>query len=167
MSSKPLDTSDPNIATAWKDMSEQKSEANWLLTQCTKEGVVTLAGKGVGGFDELVGAFNQDHVMFGVLKVLGKDVRKSVESIRPKFVFFTFIGDKVPVLQRARVSVQRPDIEKVFNGYAVRMDISGGNMSTFSKAEISKELLRCGGAHAPTHYVFGPNDEMEVNPSPQ
>lgn len=54
-----------------------------------------------------------------------------------------------------------------FQGYAVRMDISGGNMSTFSKDEIAKELLRCGGAHAPTHYVFGPNDEMEVNPSPQ
>ena len=47
------------------------------------------------------------------------------------------------------------------------MDISGGNMSTFSKAEIAKELLRCGGAHAPTHYVFGPSDELEVNPSPQ
>ena len=28
-------------------------------------------------------------------------------------------------------------------------------------------LLRCGGAHAPTHYVFGPEQEMEVNPSPQ
>jgi len=90
------------------------------------------------------------------------------------------------------------------------MDISGGNMGTFSKAEIARELLRCGsadsrahswrragsgllrspkvravglflhlsvtvsflflvfsGAHAPTHYVFGPNDEMEMNPSPQ
>lgn len=100
-------------------------------------------------------------------QVLGKDVRKSVESIRPKFIFFTFIGSEVPVLQRARVSVQRPDVEKIFNGYSVRMDISGGNMGTFSKAEIAKELLRCGGAHAPTHYVFGPSDELEVNPSPQ
>jgi hypothetical protein len=119
------------------------------------EGVVTLAGSGEGGFDQLVQAFDQKQVMFGVLKVLGKDVRKSVESIRPKFIFFSFIGEEVPVLQRARVSVQRPDVEKIFNGYAVRMDISGGNMSTFSKAEIAKELLRCGGAHAPTHYVFG------------
>jgi len=90
------------------------------------EGVVTLAGSGSGGFDELVKGFDQKQVMFGVLKVLGKDVRKSVESIRPKFIFFTFIGADVPVLQRARVSVQRPDVEKLFNGYAVRMDISGG-----------------------------------------
>jgi len=29
-------------------------------------------------------------------------------------------------------------------GYSVRMDISGGNMGTFSKAEIARELLRCG-----------------------
>lgn len=171
------------------------------------DGVVTLVGSGQGGFEELVKGFEQKQVMFGVLKVLGKDVRKSVESIRPKFIFFTFIGEEVPVLQRARVSVQRPDIEKVFNGYAVRMDISGSNLSTFSKAEIAKELLRwsitrqqidiyeecgqlsayvirvqcltsiclcfsrflffSGGAHAPTHYVFGPSDELEVNPSPQ
>lgn len=63
----------------------------------------------------MVKAFDQKQVMFGVLKVLGRDVRKSVESIRPKFIFFTFIGNEVPVLQRARVSVQRPDIEKLFN----------------------------------------------------
>jgi hypothetical protein len=167
MAAKPLDITDPTIASAWKDMSEQKSANNWLLTACTKEGVVTLAGSGQGGFHELVKAFDQSKVMFGVLKVLGKDVRKSVESIRPKFIFFTYIGEGVPVLQRARVSVQRPDIEKVFNGYSVRMDISGGNMATFSKDEIAKELLRCGGAHAPTHYVFGPNDELQVNAAPQ
>lgn len=76
---------------------------------------MTLSGSGAGGFDELVKGFDQSKVMFGVLKVLGKDVRKSVESIRPKFIFFSFIGQDVPVLQRARVSVQRPDIEKVFN----------------------------------------------------
>lgn len=86
---------------------------------------MTLNGSGDGGFDQLVQSFDQKQVMFGVLKVLGKDVRKSVESIRPKFIFFTFIGEEVPVLQRARVSVQRPDVEKIFNGYAVRMDISG------------------------------------------
>lgn len=32
----------------------------------------------------------------------------------------------------------------VFQGYSVRMDISGGNLGTFSKAEIARELLRCG-----------------------
>ena len=81
----------------------------------SSDGLVTLAGSGSGGFDELVQNFDQKQVMFGVLKVLGKDVRKSVESIRPKFIFFTFIGEEVPVLQRARVSVQRPDVEKIFN----------------------------------------------------
>jgi hypothetical protein len=74
----------------------------------------------------------------------------------------SYIGEGVSVIQRARVSVQRPDIEKVFNGYALRMDISGNNLSTFSREEIVKELLRCGGAHSPTHYVFGPSDEVEV-----
>jgi hypothetical protein len=42
----------------------------------------------------------------------------------------------------------------VLQGYAVRIDISGANLDLFNKAELAKELLKCGGAHAPTHYVF-------------
>ncbi len=168
--------------------------------------MVSLAGSGVGGFAELTQSFSQENVSFGVLKVLGKDVRQSVESIRPKFVFFTWIGKNVPVLQRARVSVQRPDVEKLFNvratrlracgtpacrrmllrshsyarpctrvcficvclqGYSIRVDISGDNWEqTFTRDELIKELLRSGGAHAPNHYVFGPNDEVAIKHTP-
>lgn len=165
MSGKPLDVSDPALQQSWKDMSEQKSDKNWTLFS-NDNGVVTLSGTGTGGYEELVQKFDQKKVMFGALKVIGKDVRQSVESLRPKFIFFTFIGDEVPVLQRAKVSVQRPDVEKIFNGYSVRMDVSG-NLANFTKDEIQKELLKCGGAHAPTHYVFGPNDEVTVVGGPK
>jgi 2-hydroxy-3-keto-5-methylthiopentenyl-1-phosphate phosphatase len=53
--------------------------------------------------------------MFGALKVIGKDNRQTLEAFRPKYVFFTYIGDKVSVLQRAKVSVQRGAAEKIFN----------------------------------------------------
>ena len=123
--------------------------------------VLKLSGQGAGGYNELLTAFDQSYVMFGALKVIGKDNRQTLEAFRPKYVFFTYIGDKVSVLQRAKVSVQRGAAEKIFNGYSTRLDVNG-NLANFTRLEICKELLKCGGAHTPTHYIFGPGDEVEV-----
>jgi len=160
MSSRDIDASDPALAQAWKEMSDQKSENNWCLF-VLKDKTLSLAGQGSGGYNELVEKFDQNSVMFGALKVIGKDNRQTLEAFRPKYVFFTFIGDKVSVLQRAKVSVQRGAAEKIFNGYAVRLDVNG-NLANFNRKEISKELLKCGGAHTPSHYIFGPGDELEI-----
>ena len=123
--------------------------------------VLRLAGQGSGGYEELLTHFDQAFVMFGALKVIGKDNRQTLEAFRPKYVFFTYIGDKVSVLQRAKVSVQRGAAEKIFNGYSTRLDVNG-NLANFTRLEIAKELLKCGGAHTPSHYIFGPGDELEV-----
>ena len=128
---------------------------------CGADKVLCLAGQGSGGYEELLQHFDQAYVQFGALKVIGKDNRQTLEAFRPKYVFFTFIGDKVSVLQRAKVSVQRGAAEKIFNGYSTRLDVPG-NLSNFTRLEISKELLKCGGAHTPSHYIFGPGDEVEV-----
>ena len=130
--------------------------------RCSRVGkVLKLDGQGTGGYEELLTHFDQSYVQFGALKVIGKDNRQTLEAFRPKYVFFTFIGDKVSVLQRAKVSVQRGAAEKIFNGYSTRLDVSG-NLATFTRLEICKELLKCGGAHTPSHYIFGPGDEVEV-----
>jgi len=155
-----LDVSDPSLAQAFKEVSEVKADKNWLLY--TVEGSkLTLDGVGSGGLSELSAKFQSNKIHFGVLKVVGKDVRKNVESLRNKLVFFTYIGSEVSAVTRARVSVQRPFVEKIVNSYAIRLDIDS-DLKTFERTQIAKELLRCGGAHMPTHYVFGPGDEVSV-----
>jgi len=164
--SRDLDVSDPALAQAWKEVTDQKSQDNWVLFEIQQGSPpkLVVAGQGSGGYEELRSKFDQTKIQFGGLRVIGKDNRETLEALRNKYVFFTFIGDKVSVLQRAKVSVQRSYAEKIFNGYAIRLDISGGDLDTaFSKNTIGKELLRCGGAHKPSHYVFGPNDEILVN----
>jgi len=161
MSTKDIDASDPSLAEAWKSMSDQKSENNYCLF-VLKEKVLSVAAQGTGGYTELCQGFDQNYVMFGCLKVIGKDVRKTLEAHRPKYVFFTFIGDNVSVLQKAKVSVQRGAAEKIFNGYSTRLDVNG-DLANFTREVLAKELLKCGGAHMPTHYVFGPSDELEVS----
>jgi len=160
MANKDVDASDPALEQSWKDMSDQKSENNWCLF-VLKDKKLSVSGQGQGGYAELIGSFDQGYVMFGCLKVIGKDVRKTLEAHRPKYVFFTFIGDNVSVLARAKVSVQRGFAEKIFNGYSTRLDVSG-DLSNFTREIIAKELLKCGGAHMPTNYVFGPGDEIDV-----
>lgn len=160
MATRDIDATDPALADSWRAISDQKSENNWTLF-ILRDKVLSVAGTGQGGYEELVTNFDQGFVMFGALKVIGKDVRKTLEAHRPKYVFFTFIGDQVSVLQRAKVSVQRGAAEKIFNGYSTRLDVSG-DLATFTRESIAKELLKCGGAHMPTHYVFGPGDELEV-----
>jgi len=160
MATKDIDASDPALAEAWKAMSDQKSENNYCLF-VLKDKVLSVSAQGTGGYNELINAFDQGYVMFGCIKVIGKDVRKTLEAHRPKFVFFTYIGDNVSVLQRAKVSVQRQAPEKIFNGYATRLDVNG-DLANFTREIIAAELLKCGGAHMPTHYVFGPEDELEV-----
>lgn len=51
--------------------------------------VLRLAGQGSGGYNELLTHFDQNFVMFGALKVIGKDNRQTLEAFRPKYVFFT------------------------------------------------------------------------------
>jgi hypothetical protein len=159
--SRDLDVSDPQLAASWKEVSEVKSDKNWVLFHI-EANKLTVTGLGTGGYDELVSQLDPGKVHFGALKIVGKDVRKNVESLRNKFAFFTYIGDDVPVIQKAKVSVLRPFAEKIFTGYHVRFDVST-NLQNFSKQAIITELLRSGGAHTPTHYVFGPGDEIELN----
>jgi len=161
MANRDIDASSPALVDAWNSVSDQKGENNWVLFSL-KGKTLEVAGQGAGGYAELVQQFDQSLVQFGALKVIGKDVRKTLEAHRPKYVFFTFIGDQVSVLNRAKVSVQRGAAEKIFNGYSTRIDVNG-DLATFTREAIGKELLKCGGAHMPTHYVFGPSDEIEVS----
>lgn len=53
-------------------------------------------------------------VMFGALKVFGIDDRGSgAVSRREKLVGITYIGSKVGILKKARVSVQKEQVSKV------------------------------------------------------
>jgi len=151
-----LNISDPALAQAYKDVSEVKSPLNWLLFSVEGKDL-KLAGTGSGGYNELISKFESSKVHFGILKVVGKDVRKNVESLRNKIVFFTYIGDGVGALAKARVSIMRPDVDKIITSYACRFDLTG-ELQGFSKNGIAKEMLKCGGAHTPTHYVFGPEE---------
>jgi hypothetical protein len=81
-------------------------------------------------------------------------------SKRPKFIWFTFIGQNVPGLKKAKVSVQKPDLARFFN--SAQMTIEIDRADDLTKEDIAKRLLSSGGAHMPTHYEFKEGQRIPV-----
>lgn len=119
-----------------------------------------VLSKGTGGLKEFQSQLDPKLILFGGLKVVGVDVRDNVTSRRPKFLGITFKGKEVGALKKARVSVQRTDAQKKMGGMALAIDIEDADELT--EKELAKRLLGCGGAHKPTHYDFGPDQERLI-----
>eukprot|EP00475_Leptophrys_vorax_P014012 TRINITY_DN2037_c0_g1_i1.p1 TRINITY_DN2037_c0_g1~~TRINITY_DN2037_c0_g1_i1.p1 ORF type:complete len:163 (-),score=59.67 TRINITY_DN2037_c0_g1_i1:71-559(-) len=154
-----IDTSDPAIQSAWADLTTDDSKNNWMLMKLDGK-VVTCCGTGENCLEGVRANLSADDVMWGVIRVEALDVKKNVTSKRVKFIFLTWIGDNVPVLKKAKVSLQSQDVRKLFQGVAVFVDVS--DPSDLDINELSRALLKIGGAHKPTKFVYG-TEEFEVS----
>ena len=121
---------------------------------------VELCGTGSGGLAELKSGFSDPDVQWAVLKVEAHDVKKNVTSKRTKFIFITWIGPDVPVMKKAKVSLSSQGVRKLFQGVAIYVDVS--HASELEGDELSKRLLQVGGAHKPTLFRFGPDQDVPV-----
>ena len=119
-----------------------------------------VKGTGTGGFGELVAALDEAEVSFGAFLVKGIDDRGSTVSQRDKYVAFTWIGENVPVMKKARVSVQKKDVLKIFDGCGMNIEII--DRESFTPKWVTSILLKSGGAHKPTYYEFGPSESDRV-----
>eukprot|EP00123_Amoebidium_parasiticum_P012897 comp21640_c0_seq1/m.30404 comp21640_c0_seq1/g.30404 ORF comp21640_c0_seq1/g.30404 comp21640_c0_seq1/m.30404 type:complete len:339 (-) comp21640_c0_seq1:557-1573(-) len=138
---KPIDTKKadlefgPELRGAVALVRNDQAPVNWVLG--TYEGgdpkrPVVLAAKGTGGLDELVGSLDPAKIMYGLLRTT--DVYEGITTI--KFVYFSFIGEDVPHMQRARISVHKGATEEFFSPYHVAFD--GISRAT----EVTEEAVR-------------------------
>ena len=155
-------TDNPELRETWHDVANKDTDTNWCLFEfdgASKN--LKVSGKGTGGLEELKSALNDDAVGFGAFRVLGIDDRSTTISRRPKFVFITWIGPNVSVLKKARVSIQRAQVLKVFDGIQISYDVP--DRESFTKEEVIKLLCTAGGAHKPTYYEFADGDKVDLD----
>jgi len=100
--------------------------------------------------------------VFCLLRVIGADVQSSVTSNREKFVYISWIGPKVGVMQRAKVGMQSKVVQQYFVGVSLAVNVDAGDHKDLELDAIARRLLACGGAHKPTKYVFGPGQEYSL-----
>lgn len=157
-----LDLNDPSIEQSWKDLTTANNETNWILWQLDGSKLV-LKATGTGGLPELRSTLEgqEESVLFGGFQVIGVDDRGSTTSKRYKYIALTFVGSKVSVLKKAKVSVQRTEVQKKMKGFTAAFDFN--DPAELTPEEISKILLKSGGAHKPNSYDFGGGETLPLD----
>jgi len=108
------------------------SDVNWMAVTYDnpKTMKMKLLGKGTGGADELAGIVQPDMAVYAIIRV----VDRIDNSDTVKFVFVLFLGEKVPRMLRARISVHQNSV-KEFLGQA-HVDYSCA-----TAAELTNEII--------------------------
>lgn len=75
----------------------------------------------------------------------------------------TWIGSNVGVLKKAKVSVQRNEVQTLNKGMAMALDTN--DVADLSAKNVATKLLAAGAAHKPTQYDFGGGEvfDMQLN----
>jgi len=91
------------------------SDTNWMAVTYDnpKTMKMKLLGKGTGGADELAGIIQPEQAVYALIRV----VDRIDNSDTVKFVFVLFLGEKLPRMLRARISVHQNAV-KEFIGQA-------------------------------------------------
>jgi hypothetical protein len=107
----------------------------------TVEGTnVTLTSSGTGGLSELVSLLKEDQCQYGYLRVISGDS----ESRRAKFVFISWVGEKVGALKRAKTSVQKAEVKKVIRDFTV--EVHGETLDELDESALMTKVRKAGGA---------------------
>mmetsp|Transcript_37062 Transcript_37062/g.72801 ORF Transcript_37062/g.72801 Transcript_37062/m.72801 type:complete len:209 (+) Transcript_37062:24-650(+) len=163
-----VDLSDASLTTAWKDVTNDKTEANWCafsFESGSSSKLVTI-GTGSGGFTEVKKSLSgwKSNVVFGAFRVLCTDkLNGAVGSGRPKFVSFVCVGDGVPEYVRAAVNFQKGKVRPFFGSTHLSLDFRGAELSGLTHKTITLQMHDACAAHKPSHYDFYDGTELAIS----
>ncbi|CAO1392196.1 unnamed protein product [Diamesa serratosioi] len=127
------------IREAYEDVRSNLTDTEWAIFKFESTEIV-CAGKGIG-FEDFASQFADNERAFGYIRIqMGDELSK-----RSKFLFLTYIGQEVGVMQRAKMSTDKSIIKDIINNFAVELQIES---SAELDLEHFKEVLnRAGGAN--------------------
>lgn len=127
------------IRNALKDVRNDNSATNWMLTRYTKDGRLELMGTGSGDISEVAAKFTDDNVYYGLIRVQ----QKIDASTTIKFIYLHFIGENLAPRLRGIISTHKGAVDEVF--YPSHTKIFGSSLDLFTPnwvQEILKELKK-------------------------
>ncbi|KZS96340.1 ADF-like domain-containing protein [Sistotremastrum niveocremeum HHB9708] len=137
------DVSAPEIAAAYLDVRDDKSDTKWLLIdyESEKSDKLTLTSTGTGGLSDLKEHLDDSKASFAYVRVAYANDK---ESQREKFVLVTWIGKNTKVMRKAKVSVQAADVKQVLRSYSI--DVAAREKEDLNEDPIIVRLRKAGGA---------------------
>ncbi|XP_052063403.1 coactosin-like protein [Mytilus californianus] len=129
-----------NIYDAYEDVRKDDSDTNWLVLTFDDANKIVLESTGAD-FGEFRDKFTDDARLFGYLKVISGDEL----SKRSKFVFITWIGPKVSVLKKAKMSADKGVVKEVIRNFAIEELFT--DRSEVKEESIKAKVAKAGGAN--------------------
>jgi hypothetical protein len=120
------------IRSAFKEVRADHDDHDWVLLGYEgNSNKIKLAGKGVGGLDELIGHLKDDQIYYGLYRTT--DTIDNTVAV--KFVLIIWVGEKVPIIRKAKIVTHKGDITGFVGQYHV--DVTASNLN-----EINEDIVR-------------------------
>ncbi|XP_053678956.1 coactosin-like protein [Anopheles nili] len=117
------------IREAYEDVRSNLSDHEWAVFKF--DGLKIVCSAKGQGFQEFCGEFQNDERAFGYIRIqMGDEMSK-----RSKFLFLTWIGPEVGVMQRAKMSTDKSIIKDVINNFAVELQVE-------TSADLDLEMFK-------------------------
>lgn len=140
-----------DVAKKFKNFTKTGEPGSWVVV----DHHMSFISEGVG-INSLRETFDKKKIQFAAMRVDGVDQQESIKSVRPKMVQINWVGSGVKAKHKGKALVGKQSVASIFTGMSVFVDIT--KSEDLDIKDICHELLRCGGAHKPTHYHLGPDD---------
>jgi hypothetical protein len=129
-----------NIRSAIKALRSDADETDWvLLTYEGNTNKIYLAGRGILGLDELIPHFKED----GIYYALYRTTDTVDNTVAVKFVLILWVGEKVPIIRKARITTHKGELKEFIGQYHVDIDCS--NLSEINEDIVTERVKKASG----------------------
>jgi len=117
------------------------SDINWVLFTYNEsaKNTIDLVAKGSGGIEEMKPHFNESKMFYGLCRVTDK----IDQSVTVKFVFIVWCGEKVPFVQKAKMTTHKGSITKLIGQF--HNDVHASNINELSDEIIMGKVMDASG----------------------
>ncbi|KAJ1650822.1 hypothetical protein IWQ61_008469 [Dispira simplex] len=134
----------PEIATAYDDVRDDKTDKNWLLLEYVSDKVdeLTLAQTGTGGLGEFVKHLQPNQAAFGYIRI---PISNDELSQRIKFVFVCWCGPQVKVMRKAKLGIHKAEVKNVLRTFSI--EIMASDLHDLDEKDVVLKLRKASGAN--------------------
>ena len=132
--SKQIDIPD-ELVSKIADVRDNSTPTDWVLASLSSESEdlgLRVLGTGTGGVTELRELLTQENIFFGLVRTI--ETIDKTEAV--KFVFISFVGEKIGVMRKARISTLRGGIQAAFDPFHCEL------LNLSSKEEVSEAAIK-------------------------
>lgn len=133
------DVSDPELKAAYEEVRTDANDTNWCLFGY-EGNAIKLQGKGSGDVEEMKALLQEDQSQYGYMRITSGDN----ESKRAKFVFISWVGERLSPLKRAKVSVHKANVKQIIQSFAI--EVHAERLDELNEQDILQRVRKAGGA---------------------